>query len=225
MPSRSRPDAARAALDSFYETAVGEETRLIVIPDAQDPEYGRYLDVIPGRSIAKGQVGTMVARTNAVAKLVAPEDPEGWIGWMADDNRMRTPGWDAAIPGAVEPVVSMGDGFWSRRGKPVNFFWPTPVVTRLGWLALPSLRHLYVDDSWRMLAITTDSYVHLESLLCEHLHPAMGKGQWDDQYHSTENAEMYEHDRNAFLTWLQAPGGFERDRELVRQGLHQFLHQ
>lgn len=187
-------------------------TDLILTTDFEHPSHLLYRGMT---SPIVETEGTMIERTNYVVSLLSPD--YDIVGWMADDNRWRTTDWDIAVREAFDDptvgFVAVNDLFWSERDKPSNIFVRRSIVNALGWYANPAMKHFYMEDALRLLGITTDSWRYLPDVVCEHLHPAAGKAEWDDAYRAQETEAMYQSEGRAFINWVQ--NGFKHDREKV----------
>ena len=219
MPTRGRPEGAAAAYESAISSATEEGTEVVVVLDEGDPHLGEYSGALMDNAVVCG--GNMVERTNFVAS--AAMDRAGIIGWMADDNRMRTQGWDRAVIEAMADgvgFVNLNDLFWSEKApndKPVNTFIRTSIVRALGYFANPVMTHHFMDDTWRILGNSTDSSVYLEDVICEHLHPVNGKAEWDGSYRETEDIGLIRSDQQLFMEWIWTQ--FKEDRLRVKSCL------
>ena len=216
LPTRGRPEKAREAVDSILETRRLPDTRVIVVLDEGDANLGHYRSLFEDTELVACS-GNMIERTN-IAAMVAVEGVD-ILGWMADDNRMRTPGWDECVTVALEThlFANLNDQFWSEmfpNDKPVNTYIRSSVVKALGWFANPHERHHYMDDTWRMLGISTDSMVYLRDVICEHMHPTAQKGERDVGYDYTDSADLLYRDQQQFMQWIWKY--FREDREKVK---------
>jgi len=211
LPSRNRPQACREAVDSLLATRGLGDTRVTVVADSASSTIQAYRDLFTDVGFIE-TTGNMIERTNYAAKRIDGDI----IGWMADDNRFRTQEWDRIIDDEFEydaGFVALDDLFWSQKGKPANIFTKKSVIAALGWYANPGQHHFYMEDTLRVLAVATDNWTYLEGVVCEHLHPAIGKGEWDDAYRQQETQAMYDSEGRAFIDWIQTR--FEGDRERV----------
>jgi hypothetical protein len=216
MPTRGRPAGAMAAYESAVATATEEDTKVIATLDEGDPYLGGYSGALLEDSVVCG--GNMIERTNiAAAEVVERFDI---IGWMADDNRMLTEGWDRAVLDAMRDgvgFVNLNDLFWSEKApndKPVNTFTRASIVRALGYFANPVTSHHFMDDTWRILGNSTDSSVYLESVICEHLHPVNKKAEWDASYRETEDMGLIRAEQQLFMNWIWTQ--FKEDRLKVK---------
>lgn len=202
-PTRGRPQALREAFSSFDQTVTMLSSRMLGVVDLDDPQQSRYDEPF----LTPEHGGGMVAALNAAVQqvLLSPEPPD-IIGFIGDDHRFRTVGWDTAITTALEkPGFAYGyDKFWHEGQIPTQVFISRPIVEALGYFALPTCHHLYVDNAWMALGQATGSIHWLRDVVIEHMHPAVGKAEWDEGYRLVNSDVMYEHDGNAFANWRES---------------------
>jgi hypothetical protein len=220
LPTRGRPEKAREAVDSILETRRLPDTQVVVVLDQDDPSrplYEQWLGM--SQHIVVVCEGKMIQRANIAAMRVVGEFDI--LGFMADDNRMRTPGWDIRVTRTLEQsgilFTNLNDQFWSElfpNDKPVNTYIRSSVVQALGWFANPHEWHHYMDDSWRLLGTSTDSIVYLRDVICEHLHPTAQKGERDAGYDYTDSQDLLYRDQQQFMQWIWKY--FREDREKVK---------
>jgi hypothetical protein len=215
-PSRGRPGKAREAFDSFEETRRSPYSRMLFVVDQDDPTRHEYNQLVPVATY-EHEGGGMGPPLNAAAlDLAGGYDVLGFIG---DDHRFRTEGWDLTIETALE---ERGGGFaygndLARSDIPTQVFISSRIVRKLGWMALPGAKHLYLDNTWAQLGHRSKSLIYLPSVVIEHLHPFYGKGAMDAGYQRVNAPSMYEHDRVVFEHWVV--GHMDTDIALVREAL------
>jgi hypothetical protein len=185
-PSRGRP-AAMAELIAQW-AAVTAGSLLLLAVDDDDPELPGYLALrhpwtLVGPRLRLG--GTL----NELAPRVAESGPVA-VGFLGDDHRPRTVGWDVVIT--------------------------TDIIRTLGWMVPPGMIHLYLDDFWRRLGSDLDRLVYLPDVVIEHMHPHAGKGVWDDRYQEVNSAEMYAHDGTILQRYLGTDWPTDRARLRTR---------
>src|SRR5688500_11587305 len=101
VPSRGRPHAAAELTVAFEETCEAD-TKLVFAVDADDPTLEDYSQAVFGTDANIGiwedtPSNSMVAALNACARFWAHDGfAPSAIGFMGDDHRPRTKGWDAA---------------------------------------------------------------------------------------------------------------------------------
>lgn len=206
VPSRGRPESAVEMAAAFRETCTGD-TQLIFAIDEDDPTRNDYLKVLKawhGTAVYYGLAESMVEALNGAAAAFLVDDPFA-LGFMGDDHRPRTVGWDQAyldaLNGLGTGIVYGNDGFQGEN-LPTQVAMTADIVRALGWMAPPVLRHLYVDNVWKALGSTACCLRYLPDVLVEHMHPFAGKAELDDGYARVNSAEVAGHDRDAYEQWL-----------------------
>lgn len=216
VPSRSRPAAAveLANMVALHGTRCAD---VIVATDTDDPTlpeykagleghpaYGQWLfhATLPPTEARMGGVLNRVAAVNA-----KPSSPWRYIGFMGDDHRPRTHGWDRAAIDAMDAVgpgvVAYGDDRFQGERLPTHVFMDKRIVAGLGWMAPPQLRHLFLDDFWRMLGTALGTLTYMPQVVVEHMHPHAGKGTEDEGYRRAW--ESWEGDRELFEQYMRGP--------------------
>ena len=213
VPSRGRPGVIADMAASFDETCRAD-TLMLVVVDAGSADLDDYraavnlagprvaLQVVPG--------GTMVKALNEAAVPLANSDPAPTaIGFMGDDHRPRTPGWDKAYLDALAGMggvgIVYGNDLIQFEFVPTQCAMTSNIVRALGWMSPPTLRHMYVDTIWRDIGRKADCLKYLPDVIVEHMHPIRGKNEWDEGYNRVNAPEVYAADEKAFLA-IHGPG-------------------
>lgn len=200
VPSRGRPEQALELGKAFLATRALETTSLTFAIDASDeraPEYFGFNKELGPDSwyVSVAQHPTrerMVPALNRWAVRDAnyptniPEHPRAdIIGFMGDDHRPRTYGWDLEIEELIGagcvPGVAYGNDLVHGPEIPTAAFVSAELVRKLGYMAPPGLIHMYADNFWKLLGQTTNLH-YLPNVIFEHLHPIVGKAEWTPQY-------------------------------------------
>lgn len=200
-PSRGRPEAAAEARNSFETTKSMPDSEFITVVDADDPKFDEY-----GREGLLGvEGGNMVKALNQAAEAVRHWPGVMILGFIGDDHRFRSNGWDARVTSDILAMGGTGfvygDDLAQRENLPTQVFVTADIVKALGWMAPPFLRHLYVDNAWKSLGEGTGRLRYDPAIVIEHLHPAYGKAEWDDNYKRVNSQETYSADGAAFMEW------------------------
>ena len=204
IPSRGRPETVGVVAQEFFENSDGHADLMFATDDDQ-PEYPFY----PGVLFRRGPRLRMCGTLNEAAWENA--DKYKYIGFLGDDHRTRTRGWDTKVIEALQDhnVVYGNDLIWGE-GLPTAVFLKAEIVRRLGYMAPPSLIHLYLDNFWLELGRNT-SIKYLSDVIIEHLHPSAGKAEWDESYLEVNDQALYDHDREALEDYMATK--FDEDLE------------
>lgn len=218
VPSRGRPGAAWALAQVFQQTCTGD-TALIFSLDEDDPTRGDYPRVhelgMPG-GLGIGPSKSMVEALNMCAVGQLASNPFA-IGFMGDDHCPRTYGWDEKYLAALRELgtgIVYGDDLLQGRDLATQCAMTSDVIRELGYMAPPSLTHLYVDNFWMTLGAGADCIRYLPDVVIEHRHPVAGKAAWDANYARVNDRAMYAKDEAAFRDYVQS--GLDADVAKVR---------
>lgn len=225
VPSRGRPEAANELADTFAETCQAT-TRLLLIVDKDDATLPAYQKIPLGREdkvtvcVVPNEAGTMVYALNAAARFVTnfAQAPKA-IGFMGDDHRPRTLGWDVGYLQALKnPYIGMvyGDDLLQGERLPTQIAMRTELVSLIGFMAPPLLRHMYVDNFWKDLGTALSCIRYLPDVVIEHMHPVAGKAEWTEGHNRVNDAAIYNHDEAVYRDFqrTQMPALVERLMEL-----------
>lgn len=224
-PTRGRPDAAWQLLKTFNHTKERDDTTLVFVIDEDDPELHNYLAPRNGHELLiaqpKHEGGMVNALNAAVAQAFVRRPDEREIGFVGDDHRFRTKGWDETFHTSLSDrpgFVYGNDLFWPNGEIPTQIFISGPILKRLGWMGLPGCHHLFIDNAWKELGELTGTLRYYRDVVIEHMHPAGGKAVWDEGHLRVNTPEMYGHDGAVFEQWRNGPQ-FLEDINRVRMAL------
>ncbi|MDH2424764.1 hypothetical protein [Sphaerisporangium sp. TRM90804] len=211
VPSRGRPQAVDELLNVWQLTATGAADLLVVV-DNDDPTLPAYqgLGVNVRVHESTGTRG-IVPVLNAAAVEAADRYP--MVGFFGDDHRPRTVGWDQALADTLTEMktgIAYGDDLLRGEDLPTAVAMTSNIVRTLGWMAPPTLAHLFVDDAWRDLGQAIGRLRYVPDVVIEHCHPAIGKGRWDELYRELNDDARYARDRDAYQAYRDS-GDFVRD--------------
>lgn len=212
MPSRGRPDKAREAIEAFRSNRADPEAKIYAVVD-HGTEHGYANFTIEADEGHSGQ--GMGPALNYAARVVVDHWPDVTIiGFIGDDHRTRTHGFDALIESANEAIgggLIYGNDMIRGEELPTAVFIDARIVRALGWMALPGAKHLYLDDTWRELGKRMHRLKYLPDVVIEHMHPIAQKADWDEGYARVNDPALYDHDRHVYSNWLK--DDLERDAE------------
>jgi hypothetical protein len=231
VPSRGRPQAMNRIAQAFLNTCTAN-TLLTFAVDADDQDtlgatlaHTRQVDLCVSDSSSMVQALNFAA-TGVAGIREATATTLGWrgsstpfaIGFMGDDHRPRTVGWDARYLEALRELgtgIVYGNDLLQGERIPTQCAMTADIVRALGFMAPPVLTHLYVDNYWKTLGQRADCLRYLPDVVVEHLHPVAGKAAWDDGYRRVNAPEMYSADQRAFEAYA-ADGLLSADVAKVR---------
>lgn len=230
IPSRGRPERAASAIEAIHQTAVLVDTSVVLAVDADDPYWDAYAAMVGQRRIRFGpaltmvtlrgdETGNLVRATNTVSMRIAREDPTAVIGNLGDDHLCRTPGWDRAVAEALtEPGIAYGDDLLQGEELPTAPFISATIVLALGYYFLPDLEHMFVDNAVRDIGVQTGTLHYLPGVIVEHVHPFVGKAEWDDGYRRVNAETPVRLDRLRYESWREhaMPTDIGRVRNALR---------
>lgn len=199
VPTRERPQNAARLAASFYRSCAD----VVFAVDDTDPRLAEYVKVIdPGQLLVLKGRHCMVEALNAGAMEWCTTYDH--IGFMGDDHLPRTYQWAQDIERALRaqgPGIVYCNDLFQGEDLPTAVFMHSHVIRRLGWMAPPTLMHLYVDNAWLDIGRALDSVVYLPDTVVEHMHPHAGKATLDDGYVRVNGDAMYDADLAAYEAW------------------------
>lgn len=209
-PTRGRPGSAKRLAEAVDATCTAD-TELVLAVDEDDTSYD---DVFIDATVIYGPRKTCPAWSNEIAAEYGP----GYraVASLGDDHLPRTPGWDTLMLDALDGMGGTGIVYGDDIGQGVNL--PTaPVISTdipaaLGWLFLPSCRHLFCDNTWLDLGREAGCLAYLPGVVIEHLHYSRGASPHDQTYEETRGT--WQHDEAAYHAWRR--DGMAADVDKIR---------
>lgn len=202
VPSRGRPANIARLVDAWADT--GATAHLEVCVDDDDPALGDYL-ALGLAGPARLRIGPR-RRLGGTLNQVAPElaARHRAIGFMGDDHVPRSPGWDRRLLDAIEAGarVAYGNDLVHGPALPTAVALDATVIARLGYMVPPGLVHLFMDNYWAWLGEHLGALAYLDDVVIEHVHPIVGRAEWDEGYVEANATEVWEHDEARWHRWL-----------------------
>lgn len=211
-PSRGRPAALREMYASALQFADGP-IELVYRLDVGDPSARQYAPPRPSTKITGRRIVMSALWNDCWA--AASGDIAMHCG---DDIRFRTQSWDTAVVEAFEQIpdriafVHGRDGYQDN-GLGTHGFLHRRWVETVGYFVPPLFSSDYNDLWLHEVAEAIGRRVFLPDVLTEHMHPAIGKGEWD----RTHRERMVRHERDKPQdTWAATKAERARDAALLR---------
>jgi hypothetical protein len=209
VPSRGRPHNIERLANALSKTCVTDYTLWVRI-DKDDLKYPEYLNLdIPNTKFVIDDRIFFTASVNELAEL-ANESGATHIAILGDDVLPETEGWDEKMISALNGelgVVYGSDGLEDLHGPdlPTHVVVPIEMYQKLGWIGLPTSRHLFLDNAWRELGKLTN-FIYLKDVKLTHLHRWNKSAPNDETYEEANDKVKREEDRLAFETWRDGDG-------------------
>lgn len=217
VPSRGRPEAAQSLTEAFRDTCTADTALVFAIDDNDErlPGYRGVVEMarrfgivgevtLPGRSMGEA----LYLATRIVTGPDAAGPPFA-VAFMGDDHRPRTVGWDTEYLKALHELgtgIVYGNDLLQGENLPTQVAMTSDIIRALGYMAPPTLIHLYLDNFWKDLGTQAGCLRYLPDVIVEHVHPFAGKAEWDEGYQRVNTPRMNEDDRIAYRRFC-ATGG------------------
>jgi hypothetical protein len=209
VPTRSRPESTQLFFDLFQANSTKSDLAFC-LDDDDESVYPRIPGVIYEVNPRLRLCGTI----NLIAKKYA-EDYK-YVAFMADDHRIRTPGWDAVMTSQSQKQASIcyGDDLLQGARLPTAVLMTSNIVRALGFMAPPQCVHLYLDNFWLDLGNALGILSYFPEVIIEHMHYSNGKSEMDAIYADANSSERFSSDCAAYHEYLNSQ--FASDIEKVR---------
>lgn len=207
VPTRARPNALVSFWGEFERTKT-ENSEVIFILDEDDPELHRYKAENNGRAkyvVAPPTARGMVGALNWAFRTLDSRDELGFaVGFMGDDHRPRTFGWDARYLASLRTQRTgfvYGNDLFQGERMPTQVAMSTDIPRSLGWMCPPQFEHLCVDVIWKDLGDGINRIEYLPDVIVEHMHPLAGKSREDKAYRQVNNILIARRDNARYQEW------------------------
>jgi len=209
VPTRERPHKIDEFVPQFKKTATGDTDLLICLDEDDADNYPRHEGV-------QYEVGKGRKKLNPWLNDAAPRyaDQYKYIGFMGDDHRPRTNGWDVKLTEALEPYkygVSYGNDLLQGMNLATACIQTSTIIEKLGFFSPPKQIHLYLDNYWMALGIKTN-LVYLDDVILEHMHFINNKSQEDRLYREVNSPDIANHDKVQWEEYVLS-GEFQKDMD------------
>lgn len=142
------------------------------------------------------------------------------LSYIDDDCVVETDGWDLLLS---LPLKAKGYGVsWGNDGiqngrVPTKGTLTTNLLDVLGWLCIPGLIHLFVDDFWGRVGQELNSAHYAPHVLMTHYHWLNKKAEMDETYMETSARATWDNDERVYTEYMT--GQFHDDIERVKKAL------
>lgn len=196
-PSRERGEKIKSVLDAWKETTEGLSDLLIAI-DSDDPQIEAY------KSLHEVllDIDEPIRMCPTVNRCLKKYPNYKYYGFIGDDHLFRTK-WETPMIEAVgEMGIAYGDDLLQHERLATHCLMTANIPNKLGYMAIPGLIHLYMDNFWMELGRGINSLHYLPDVVIEHMHPGAGKSTFDARYQAVNTGEIDQHDHQVFRDWF-----------------------
>lgn len=197
IPTRERNDKHKEVYDSVTQTSKYVD----VLFGLDEDDAHNYERIYTSR--AKYEVNPrirMLPTLNLLANKYA--DKYEYIGFMGDDHRSRTRGWDTRMMQTIGSLgIAYGDDLNQGEKMCTAVVMSSDIIKALGYMSPPELIHLYADIFWKELGEATGILSYIPSIIMEHMHYTVGKSQPDALYADVNSGEMFSKDGQAYARY------------------------
>ena len=202
-PTRGRVKQCKRMIESFDDTSVNSD--LIFIIDYDDKHLKEYMDLLncTKHSYAIREESSLCETYNS---LVLEHFPDyKFYSITCDDFIYNTDCWDEIL---ISRLVAKGGGFaygddgYGGSALPTTCVISGEIVQALGWVVLPTLKHLCGDMVWRELGQKLNRLFYVPEVSIEHMTPLAHKSEIDDTHRRTNASEIYTLDNKSFRYWI-----------------------
>jgi hypothetical protein len=218
VPTKGRPQFMKRLISSIRRSAHENIDIELVICESEGAIYSETIETLRwmAANVNDGyfdgvfmtvvhDTATYVEKINYAAEEYA--DRYKYLFIPNDDHEVMTPGFDVAFKEAIGDApfgLAYGfDGIWTEGQVATAPFMTASIWSALGYVALPSLFHILVDNVWVDLAKDQGACHYLPEVLVQHHHIDNGEAEHDATYAETNgNEQRNQHDREAWWEWL-----------------------
>lgn len=211
VPSRGRPHNIIELVEAWEATRT--HAKLWICTDDNDPKVEQYqaLKLPPWATLWQQERLRLGPTLNFYAlrylKLVQERTT---IGFMGDDHRPRTYGWDTQFSSvaATGPAVIYGNDLIQGANLPTSVCITDDIIRTLGYMVPPGAIHLFLDNMWRTIGTQLGALKYVPEVVIEHVHPVAQKAQWDAGYVEVNSQEVWDSDEKTYNFWLAQSGQY-----------------
>jgi len=199
VPTRNRNVKCQEFAQEFFNNSQISDLMFGLDDDDQ-----HHYDRIAGALYEVGPRLRMNGTLNKVAGRYANQYE--YIGFMGDDHRARTPGWDTIMYEKIRNIplcVAYGDDLLQRERLPTAVIMDAQIIQRLGFMSPPVLQHLYLDVFWKELGSRLGTLTYFPNVIIEHMHCANHKSADDAIYQEVNSKQMQTQDKKAYRQYRE----------------------
>lgn len=221
VPTKGRPTQLLDFGGEFHRYLTAD-TKLVLVLDEDDDYLPQYISENDGRweyyvspPTRRGMVGAL----NNAWRFYNSTGRLGFaVGFMGDDHRPRTSGWDSQYLSELRRLSTgfvYGNDLFQYDRMPTQVAFTTDIAQALGYMCPPAFRHLCVDVVWKNWGDAIGRITYLPDTIIEHMHYLAGKAREDRNYRAVNSMLIAEHDSGTYREYMA--GQFHDDVEKLKR--------
>lgn len=213
IPTRGRPDNIRDMFKVWEATVRSPQTTTMLLQcDFDDPALAGYqalFEELQNRFVPFKWMATVRTRSRlggALNQLASQWQRQyDVLGFMGDDHRPRTEGWDQIVDSHFMDTVNgvmYGNDLFQGPNLPTAVFMDSRITRTLGWFVLPGQIHLFMDNLWKRIGEELGTLHYEPRMIIEHMHPQAKKSEWDQTYIEANDGGVWAADQKLYDAWV-----------------------
>lgn len=204
LPTKGRPELFKQFLESYEKNATDASVLIPIIDKSEKDLYPMFDE---SQVLYTPDRYGLVHKLNAAATINYTQ--YRYLAFAADDLVIHTPEFDKKIIKAFDDnpqinIIHVNDDL--HRGKIANhWIMRSSVVQNVGFFALPTCKHMFIDNFWTKIGELTKTILYLDDVTWEHRHYMAHKTPIDDTYRLSSNDGVMDHDKKAFAEAMSEP--------------------
>lgn len=211
VPTRGRPQSIDPVVDAFESKLSAIGSTLLFIIDEDDPSYDAYIVALQWPIRHFTNVRLIVQKPRRLGPTLNTWGPHfareySAVGFMGDDHRPRTPGFDRLLLDALDKTgggVAYGNDLIHGAAIPTAAVISSDIVLALNRFVPFPGTHLWFDNAWKTLGERLGQLTYLDDVVIEHMHPIAGKSEWDPTYTAANAGDVDSSDHALYDDWVQ----------------------
>lgn len=205
--SRSRPELFERGLKSIVDNLNQPEKSIVLVSiDEDDVKAEQYKDIV-NNYFGKIHIRLFIGKKSNKIGAINRDLNDVKTDWqilinMSDDMVFIQKGFDDVIRKGFAEHFPEGDGFlhfndgYQKANVSTMTIMDRKYYDRFGYIYHPLYKSVWCDVEQTDVAFALGRYKYMGDEVCifEHLHPALGKAENDDQYRASENLDVWGED-------------------------------
>lgn len=220
VPTKGRTRMIRRLYESIVAHSIEEADILLLVGWNEYDEYAVEvarikqsihfeLSILPVGDVD----ATYPEKLNLGGRFAIEDGGYNYLALFNDEHEVMTYGWDTrfkeVLRGQPFGIAYGPDGIWANGEIPSAPMITVSMYRALGWVALPGLWHILVDNVWKDLATACGTCFFLPDVLIKHHHRQL-TGATDATYAETNDIQWRQDaDSATYYAWKDHQGEWD----------------